>query len=563
MPKIWLAAAAALLAACASAGTQTAAKIDAQAAPAFAHPSLSPDAILGHVNVLASDEFEGRAPNSPGEQKTLEYLERTFRAVGLEPGAKDAQGNPSFLQEVPLVSAFVEGNPTLTVAGADGARTYAYRSQFVAWTKRVRPQVSVENAPLVFVGYGVVAPERNWNDYAGVDMHGKIAVILINDPDFETGDDRGFGGRAMTYYGRWTYKYEEAARQGAAGALIIHETAPASYPWGVVESSNTTTRFDIVREDEGMSRVAVEGWVTQEVGQELLRRAGLDFNELKRRAQTQGFRPVPMGNLKGSTALTTRLAQSRSHNVVGVLPGTRAPNEAVIYGAHWDHLGRCAEIAGDSICNGALDNASGTAGLIELARRFAERGRPGRSVAFIALAAEEQGLLGSMYYADHPTFAPGDIVANINMDGLSTYGLARDFSITGYGKSEMDDLAARAAQAQGRRVTPDPFPEAGYFFRSDQFHFARIGVPVLYGRSGIDLVNGGEARGREFDADYRTNRYHKPQDQVTPNWDLAGGSQDLELFYNVGRDLADGTSWPAWRPDAEFRAAREAARADR
>lgn len=523
-------------------------------------PPLSSAALLEHINVLASDEFEGRAPNSRGEELTLAYLERTFEALGLEPGVTLTDGTRSWRQEVPLVSAFVEGNPILSIAGADGVRPYEYRSQFVAWTKHVEADVSIENAPLVFVGYGIVAPERNWNDYAGIDMRGRIAVILINDPDFETGDDRGFGGRAMTYYGRWTYKYEEAARQGAAGAIIIHETGPAAYPWWVVLSSNTTTRFDVVREDRGMGRANVEGWITTEVGRELFTRAGLDFDALKARAQSPGFAPVEMGGLRGSVALHTRLAQTRSANFVAVLPGRTRSQEAIVYGAHWDHLGRCAAIEGDSICNGALDNASGVAGLIELARRHAIEGRAARSIAFVSFAAEEQGLLGSMYHADHPTIEPRNMVANINMDGLSIAGRTHDFAITGFGKSEMDDLAAAAALAQGRRVAPEPFPEHGSFFRSDQFHFARIGVPVLYGSGGIDLINGGPERGRALQQDYVATRYHKPQDQVTPDWDLSGATEDLELMYTVGRDLAQNRAWPEWRPDAEFSAARRASR---
>ncbi len=554
MRKTWLIAAAVALAACATASS---AHIDTSAVPAFAHPSLSADALMGHVNVLSSDEFEGRAPGTHGETLTLAYIERAFTAIGLQPGVTDADGSHSWLQEVPLNSAFVEGAPALTISGADGAHAYEYRSQFVAWTKRVQPDVSIENAPLVFVGYGIVAPEHHWNDYAGVDMHGKIAVILINDPDFATGDDRGFGGRAMTYYGRWTYKYEEAARQGAAGAIIIHEIAPAAYPWWVVLSSNTTTQFDVVRPDQGMSRVAVEGWVTTEVGHQLFSRAGLDFDALKERAQTQGFRPVPMGSLRGSIALHTRLARSRSYNVVGVLPGRTRPNEAVIYTAHWDHLGRCAPINGDDICNGALDNATGISGLIELARHYVEHGAAQRSVAFVAVTAEEKGLLGSQYYADHPTISPANMVADINMDGLSNRGRSHDLTIIGYGKSEMDDLAAAATQAQGRRIRPDPFPERGSFFRSDQFNFARIGVPVLYTGAGIDLLNGGEARGRALQDDFIANRYHKPQDEVTPDWDMSGATEDLNVLYSVGRGLADGNAWPAWRPDAEFRAARQ------
>lgn len=556
MRKPWIMAGLLTLAACVG----SAPRVDTSAVAAFAHPSLSGEATLAHIQVLASDEFEGRAPGSRGEALTLDYLERAFAAAGLEPGARDAAGAPSWRQEAPLVSARVEGAPSFAIAGADGERAYAYGADFVAWTKRVRDEIAIDEAPFVFVGYGVVAPEQNWNDYAGIDMRGKIAVILVNDPDFEIGEDRGFGGRAMTYYGRWTYKFEEAARQGALGALIIHETAPASYPWSVVASHNTATHFDVVREDEGMSRAAVEGWITAEMGRDLLARAGLDFDEMKRRAQTRGFHATLLPGLRGSILLRTHFEQALSHNIVAVLPGRARPNEAVIYSAHWDHLGHCTAVDGDDICNGALDNASGVAGLIELARRFAEEGAPERSAAFIAFTAEEQGLFGSEYYAEHPTFAPGDMVANINMDGLAVAGRSHDFVIVGHGKSEMDDYAEAVARTQGRRITPDPNPERGSFFRSDQFHFARLGVPVLYGGGGLDLVNGGEERGRALRDEYVTYRYHKPQDEVTPDWEMSGAEEDLELLYRVGRDLADSEAWPAWRADAEFRAAREASR---
>ncbi|MES1156547.1 MAG: M28 family metallopeptidase [Alphaproteobacteria bacterium] len=556
-----LAAGLTLLAGC----TQTAATSAVASRPAasdiaaFAHPPMSPEAILGHIQVLASDQFEGRKPGTHGEVLTLDYMQRAFAAAGLQPGVTNSDGSKSWRQEVPLVSSEVTGDPVLTISGGDGARSYQFGNQYVAWTKRVVPELDIENAPLVFVGYGIVASERNWNDYAGVDMHGKIAVILINDPDFETGDDRGFGGRAMTYYGRWTYKFEEAARQHAAGALIIHEPGPAAYGWGVVQSSNTGPKFDTVHDDNGMSRVGVEGWVTTDVAQELFRRAGMDFATMKTRAQTRGFRPVPM-NLTGSVDLHITTLQTRSYNVVGLLPGRTRPDEAVVYSAHWDHLGHCTPVNGDGICNGALDNASGTSGLIELARNFARHGRAARSVVFLSVTAEEQGLLGSQYYADHPSFAPRQIVADINMDGLQVAGPAHDITVIGHGKSEMDDLIARAAAARGRRVTPDPFPERGSFFRSDQFNFARIGVPVLYTGGGVDLLNGGVERGRALQNDYIANRYHKPQDEILPSWDLSGASQDLGLLYTVGREIADGSSWPQWRPDAEFRAARVAER---
>ena len=562
MRRFRLSLAAALFALAACAPVTVASRVERSSEhniAAFAYPPLSPQAVLGHIQVLSSDQFEGRKPGTPGEALTLDYLQRAFEAIGLSPGVTNSDGTHGWRQEVPLVSATVTGSPVLSITGSDGARDYAYRNQFVAWTKRVVPEVNVANAPLVFVGYGIVAPEQHWNDYAGVDMHGKIAVMLINDPDFDTGDDRGFGGHAMTLYGRWTYKYEEAARQGAAGVLIVHETAPAAYPWGVVESSNTGPKFDTVHEDNGMSRAGFEGWVTTDVGHDLFQRAGLDFAALKARAQRQGFRPVPM-HLTGSLDLHVTTLQTHSYNVVGVLPGASRPEDAIIYSAHWDHLGHCTPINGDDICNGALDNASGTSGLIELARRFRADAPPARSVVFLSVTAEEQGLLGSQYYADHPTIPAAHLVADINMDGLNVDGPAHDITEVGFGKSEMDDLLARAAATQGRRVTADPFAERGSFFRSDQYHFARIGVPVLYTGGGVDLVNGGVSRGRALEDAFIANRYHKPQDEIQPDWDLTGAEQDLQLLHMVGHDLANSADWPQWRPNAEFRAAREASR---
>jgi Zn-dependent M28 family amino/carboxypeptidase len=539
------AAAVAMLAICADAR--------AQIAPA----PMSADAIMEHVGVLASDEFEGRAPGTNGERLTLDYLERAFAAAGLQPGVVAADGTRGWRQEVPLVAATLANTPTLTVSSRDGDVSYTYGPQFSAWTRRLDPNISIENAPLVFVGYGINAPELGWNDYAGVDMRGRIAVILINDPDFDAGEDLGFGGRAMTYYGRWTYKFEEAGRQGAAGAIIIHETEAASYPWAVIQSSTGSARWDIVRADGGASRASFEGWVNNDVAMELFARARLDFAELRQRAQRRGFRAVRM-NLRGSITLETNIEERTTYNVVGVLPGTERPNETVIYTAHWDHLGRCPAIDGDDICNGALDNATGTAGLIELARAFQAGGAPERSVAFIALTAEEQGLLGALYYSQHPLIAARDTVAAINMDGLNNYGRTHDIEVIGFGKSEMDDLISAAAEAQGRRVRPDTAPEAGYFYRSDHLHFAQLGIPVLYTSRGIDMLEGGEERGRAFKDRYRAEDYHKPSDEVTPEWDLTGGAEDLALLYAVGRGLADGETWPQWRETAEFRAARVA-----
>jgi Zn-dependent M28 family amino/carboxypeptidase len=552
-----LSAAVFALAACATSSQQSGSGT-APAERVFAGPPLSEAALMEHIRILSSDELEGRAPGTNGERLTLDYLERAFAAAGLEPGVRLADGSRSWRQETPLVAATLTNTPTLTLTGRDGARQYAYATQFSAWTRRLDPSVSVENAPLVFVGYGINAPELGWNDYEGVDVRGRIVVMLINDPDFETNDDRGFGGRAMTYYGRWTYKFEEAGRQGAAGAIIIHETAGASYPWAVIQSSTgPRPRWDVVRDDRGASRAGFEGWIHNDVAIETFRRAGLDFNQLKARAQTRGFRAVPM-NLTGSLHLETSAEQRTTYNVIGVLPGRARPQETIIYSAHWDHLGRCPAIDGDDICNGALDNATGTAALIELARRFAADGAGERSVAFAAWTAEEQGLLGALYYSQHPVFAPRDTVANINMDGINNLGRTRDIEVVGFGKSEMDDLITQAARAQGRRVEPDSSPEAGYFFRSDQLHLAQLGIPVLYTSNGIDMIEGGVARGRALNDAYVANNYHKPSDEVTPEWDMSGGVEDLQLLYMVGRQLADNNSWPQWRENAEFRAARQA-----
>ncbi|MEZ5971015.1 MAG: M28 family metallopeptidase [Hyphomonadaceae bacterium] len=544
------------LAACATSDQAAAPATDIVA---FQYPPLLAQALIEHVRVLASDEFEGRAPGTNGERLAIDYIERAYAAAGLEPGVTLPNGQRSWLQETPLVAATLTSDPTLTIAGQDGARNYTYATQFSAWTRRLDPVVDIANAPLVFVGYGVNAPELGWNDYEGVDMHGKIAVILVNDPDFETGDDRGFGGRAMTYYGRWTYKFEEAGRQGAAGAIIVHETAPAAYPWAVIQSSTGSARWDIVREDRGASRAGFEGWITNEVAMETFRRARLDFNELKSRAQRRGFRAVRM-NLTGSIRLETHAEQRTTYNVVGILPGRTHPDEHIVYTAHWDHLGHCPPVNGDDICNGAFDNATGVSGLIELARQFKTQGAPERSVTFMALTAEEQGLLGALYYMQHPLYAPRDTVAAINMDGINNFGRTHDIEVRGYGQSEMDDLLAAAVQAQGRRVEPDSSPEAGYYYRSDHLHFAQLGIPVLYTSRGVDMLEGGVERGRRLSAQYVANNYHKPSDELTDAWDMSGGTEDLEALYAVGRRLADGSEWPQWRATSEFRAAREASR---
>ncbi len=531
----WIGAAA-LLGACATTAGDT-------------HAPLTPAALMPHIEALSSDEFEGRSPGTRGEELTIQYITQQFQAAGLQPGV-----NGAWVQDVPLATAEVTNNPTLRI----GDNNYAYGTDFVAWTKRQdQPHLSLENAELVFVGYGVTAPENNWDDWGDVDVRGKIVVFLINDPDFDTGDDRGFGGRRMTYYGRWTYKYEEAARRGAAGALIIHEDAAAAYPWAVVNSSWTGPQHDLARADHGAGRISVEGWITNQVARDLFQRAGLDFDAERRRAQNRGFTPISL-NQRASIALETRIETNMSRNVIGVIPGRDRPNEAVLYGAHWDHLGRCTPVDGDDICNGALDNATGVAGLIELARQYRADGRTQRSVAFIAFTAEESGLLGSQYYAENPVFAPRDTAAMINMDGLSVVGPAYDVTIVGFGQNDLQDRLDEAAHAQDRRVSPEAYPERGSFYRSDHFNLARTGVPVLYAGGGNDLVTGGPERSRQLSEAYIANRYHKPDDEIQPDWDLTGAEQDLRLLYSVGRGVADGDSWPQWNETSEFRAARTA-----
>ena len=550
MRSILLAAGAILaLVACGTVATEPTPPRGGIVAPEAAGPPLSPAALAQHIRILSSDEFEGREPASRGERLTTDYISQQFAAAGLQPG-----WNGQWLQPVPLVEASVKGEPGLTITGSDGARTYAYRSQTVLFTKRPSPVINLANAPLVFVGYGVNAPELGWNDYAGVDMAGKIAVILVNDPDFETPAGHPttgkFGGKAMTYYGRWTYKFEEAGRQGAAGALIIHETGPAAYPWAVVESSWTGPQFDLKRGPDE-KRVEVEGWIQNAVATELFQRAGLDFAALKAAAQQQGFRARAM-NLGGSIRLETDVKDSVSNNVIGILSGREAPNEAFVYGAHWDHLGRCTPIDGDDICNGALDNATGTAGLIELARNFSAEGRPRRSVVFVAFTAEEQGLLGSAYYAANPAIPANKTVAALNMDGASINGPTRDVIVVGFGKSDLEGLLEIQARAQGRTIRAEENPERGSFYRSDHFNLAKVGIPVLYASGGLDLVNGGVERGKALSEAFIAQRYHKPQDEFDPAWDLTGQQQDLTLFYGVGRTIADGDTWPNWKPTAEF-----------
>ncbi|MGP1354619.1 MAG: M28 family metallopeptidase [Parasphingopyxis sp.] len=522
-----------------------------------AAPAISAETVRTLTETMSSDEFEGRAPGTAGGEMTVALLAERFEAAGLQPG-----NNGSWFQEVPLVSITADPETASFSYTADGETTeLAYGSEVVIGTRRVVPELAIEDAELVFVGYGINAPERGWNDYEGVDMTNRIAVILVNDPDFESPASEGlFDGRAMTYYGRWTYKYEEATRQGAAGAIIVHDTAPASYGWNVVESSWSGPQLNMDAADNHMSRVPIEGWMTNDAARAMLAAAGQDLDALSAAARESGFSAVPLG-ITGSASVENAIERQSSRNVIAVLPGSTRPDEYVIHTAHWDHLGRCTPAPdGDDICNGAIDNATGTAGLVALAEAHAAAGPAERSLVFLAVTAEESGLLGSVYYAANPVFPLAQTAGGINMDGLNVNGETNNVVVVGYGKSELETYLARAAAAQGRVVEPEPTPEAGYFFRSDHFALARPGVPMIYAEGGEDLVNGGPEAGAAAAADYRANRYHGPKDEFDPNWNWDGAIQDLELYYAVGRELADSDDWPNWNPDAEFRAARDASR---
>ncbi len=519
-------------------------------------PSFDAGRYGERVRILASDDFEGRQPATEGEAKTVAYLEQEFRAAGLEPAV-----DGSFRQPVPFVELATRPDAALRISGPGGETALRYADEAVYWTKRVVPAAALADSELVFVGYGIVEPAMNWNDYADVDMRGKTAVILVNDPGFVTGDPELFKGRAMTYHGRWTYKYEEAARQGAAGAIIVHEEAPAAYPWEVLRNGAARPQLTIDTPGSEVSRVEIEGWMTREAALKVFSAAGLDYDTVKAAAARRGFKPMPLP-LEASVRVTNDIRRTTSNNVVGVLRGTKRPDEYIVYTAHWDHLGRAPAGEGDTVFNGAVDNATGTAGLIELARAFgAVRPQPARSIAFIGFTGEEYGLLGSAYFADHPVMPLAQIVGGVNMDGMMVDGATRDVTVVGFGASELEDYLAAAAAAQGRVLRPEPTPEKGSYYRSDHFMLARKGVPMLYAKAGIDSEQHGPEWGLQRNADYIASRYHKPSDEFDPNWDLSGAVQDLELYFDVGLMLAMEHGFPNWRPGNEFRAIRDRSRA--
>jgi Zn-dependent M28 family amino/carboxypeptidase len=516
-------------------------------------PGLDEPTFRRHIAALSADEFEGRKPATPGEAKTVEYIRQQFVALGLKPG-----NGSTYFQSVPLVEITADPNIALTVSGGSESRSFKYRDDMVVWTKRVVTDAALEESELVFVGYGIVAPEYDWNDYAAANIKGKTAVILINDPGFVTGDPKLFAGRAMTYHGRWTYKYEEAMRQGAAGALIIHDTEPAAYGWEVVQSGWTGPQLDMASSDGNAARVAIEGWISAPTAAAIFQLAGKDLTALKAAAVRRDFKAVPL-NLRASVAVHNSIRRSNSSNVVGILPGRKRPDEYMLYMAHWDHLGRSDAVTGDNIYNGAIDNGTGTAALITLAQAFARaRPAPERSVVFAAVTAEESGLLGSAHYADHPLFPLERTAAVINMDALYAGGPTRDVAVIGYGSSELEDYLRNAAKKQDRVLKPEPTPERGYFYRSDHFNLAKKGVPALYFKLGTDDREHGDAWGRQQQEDYVAQRYHKPSDQYDPSIDFRGTMQDIELFYAVGSRIANEDDWPEWNKGNEFRATREA-----
>ena len=554
----------ALLAGCQSnpGTTSTAVITEDKPAPTSADTTIAlPAGITGeaigkYIKTLASNDFQGRKPFTAGEVKTTLFIAGEFKKLGLRPGL-----DSSYFQPVPLVEITGRPAPTMQVAGKGKSLTLNSETDYVAFTEQEKPRVALEKSPLVFAGFGIVAPEYGWNDYAGLDVKGKTVVVLVNDPGFESGDSTLFKGNAMTYYGRWTYKYEEAARRGAAGLLIVHDTAPAAYPWSVVQSSWSGAKLYPQTADKGARKPAVEGWLTLAATKKLFAAAGQSYDSAFVAAHKKGFKPRLLGSLAISTSIDNKIQRRTSKNVLAVLPGTTRPDEYIIYTAHWDHLGIGPAVNGDSIYNGAVDNATGVAALLSIAKAFTlAKEKPARSIVFLAVTGEEQGLLGSAYYAAHPVFPLKKSVADLNMDALSVQGPMRDLTVIGYGQSELDDYARAAAQAQGRYVAPDPTPEKGSFFRSDHFSFAHVGVPALDASGKADNRAHGKAYAQARSEEYGAKHYHQPSDEYSLTWDLRGVEQDAALLYQIGQRLAGETTFPQWKDGSEFKKIREESR---
>ncbi len=517
--------------------------------------------MIADIQTVSSDAFLGRGPATKGEELATNYIRDQLKAAGLQPGGP----NGSWFQDVPLLQSDIVGTPSLfaTVNGEQYNLTQGQQVAIRASMQNV-DHVDIANVPLVFLGYGIKAPERNWDDFKGEDLRGKVGIVLVNDPDFETGQG-DFGGKAMTYYGRWTYKYEEAARQGLAGMLVVHETAPASYGWATVKNSNANTMFDIVRSNPAEVHPLLEGWVQHDNAVQLFRAVGLDFDALKKIAQTRNFKPVTLTGATFSAKYQLKQEVIHSKNVLGRLPGATHPDETVLYGAHWDHLGVGAPDArGDTIYNGAVDNGTGIASVLELARIFSAGPRPQRSIVFAFFTAEEKGLLGSEYYAANPVYPLEKTVAGFNIDALSPTGRAHDVLVVGSGQTDIEARLATLLRASNRVVTPDASPEAGYFFRSDHFPMAKRGVPMLYMDSGIDLLNGGTVAGTAADNLYRRDAYHQPADEYDASkWDMSGIAEDVNVLHALGLQIANSRDWPNYLSTSEFRAVRDKSAASR
>ncbi|MCH6482919.1 M28 family metallopeptidase [Pseudoxanthomonas sp. LH2527] len=548
-------ATAAALAACKREPEAPAAAPEAATPPAAAH-TFTADITEGDfadmVNTLASDEFEGRAPGSVGEEKTAAYLEAQMKRIGLQPG-----NNGSYFQDVPMVETTAdEAATTLSLTTSTGKRDLKFGTDYVIGTRTGQTEVKLDASDLVFVGYGVDAPEQQWNDYAGQDWTGKTVVMFVNDPGFHNKDEALFGGNRMTYYGRWTYKFEEAARKGAAAALIVHDTAGASYGWDVVKNSWSGAQYDLPAKDDPEKRIPLQGWLSAEAAKQLFADAGLDLDAAYANAGKRGFKPVPL-KAQLSAAVKSTITEKTSRNVIGVLPGASKPDEAVLYMAHWDHLGKHEGEEGDNIYNGAVDNATGVAGILEIAEAFVHQDpKPARSVVFVAVTLEESGLLGSKYYVAHPTFPLDKIAGVINLDAMSVGGKSRDFVVTGKGNSQLEDMLKVYADQQGRVLAEEGNPAGGYYFRSDHFNFAKAGVPALYAKGGNDLLDGGVDAGKAASEEY-AKRYHQASDEVHDGWKLDGVVQDLQALYGVGKDLAVEGAWPNWYDGNPFKAARD------
>jgi Zn-dependent M28 family amino/carboxypeptidase len=528
--------------------------------PITTMPRFEAAPVLERIKALSADEFEGRAPGSKGEDLTVKYLEDAFRSLGVKPGNTDG----TYIQKVPMVGITGANTVPLTVAKGATKRTFKWADEVVAWTMHVADGAAITDSEMIFAGYGVTAPEFNWDDFKAVDVKGKTIVVLVNDPqvpdpaDPTKLDQKTFNGKAMTYYGRWTYKFEEGARRGAAGILIVHETQPAGYPFQVVQG-NLREKFDLVTPDKNMGRAAIEGWVTLDTAKAILKMAGQDFDALKKQALTREFKPVPL-DLKASLGVKNTMRTLDSKNVLGKVEGTdpRLRDEYVIYSAHWDHLGVGAPVKGDRIYNGALDNASGVAQLLEVARAFTTvEPKPKRSILFLMVTAEEQGLLGSQYYSVTPVYPLAKTVANINVDGINQWGRTKDITVVGMGASDLDDYLRDAATEQGRVLRPDPESEKGFYYRSDHFNFAKQGVPALYTDSGEEFIDKPAGYSTQKREEYTNVDYHQPSDQVKPDWDLSGAVEDAQLIFLVGYRVANADKMPEWKPGNEFRATRE------